>query len=337
MITNNQHFKSLMAPYTEAMYNFSLDTLVRISQDLFHPAASINFCVPFDSMTGASTLLENVYEPLSKAVPDLERRDTIAVAGEDGQGQQWVGYCGYYTGLFNAPWLGIPATGQQMHMRFHEFYRFEDNKVVEVQAIWDLPELMMQANAWPMSPSLGREWHVPAPKTQDGIQEREEDPALTQQSHQLVEAMLKSLGKYAEGGVDAMQLEQYWHPKASWYGPSGIGTGRGIRGFRQVHQRAFLQGMPDRNGDPDNGHLFSQNNYVAFTGWPGMHMTISEDGWLGIPPVNKRITMRSLDFWRNEKGMIRENWVLIDLLHVYRQIGVDVLARLRQLVDNKRC
>jgi len=38
--------------------------------------------------------------------------------------------------------------------------------------------------------------------------------------------------------------------------------------------------------------------------------------------------MRSLDFWRVENGLIRENWVLVDLLDIYRQIGIDVFARL---------
>jgi hypothetical protein len=28
--------------------------------------------------------------------------------------------------------------------------------------------------------------------------------------------------------------------------------------------------------------------------------------------------------------LIRENWVLVDLLHVYHQIGVDVFARMRE-------
>ncbi|GIT70283.1 MAG: hypothetical protein Ct9H300mP28_00970 [Pseudomonadota bacterium] len=32
-----------------------------------------------------------------------------------------------------------------------------------------IPEVMMQAGAWPMAPSLGREWHVPGPATQDGV------------------------------------------------------------------------------------------------------------------------------------------------------------------------
>ncbi|MEZ4631907.1 MAG: hypothetical protein R2880_14570 [Deinococcales bacterium] len=49
-----------------------------------------------------------------------------------------------------------------------------------------------------------------------------------------------------------------------------------------------------------------------------------------IAPSDKAITMRSLDFWRCEKGYIRENWVLVDLLHVYHQLGVNVFERMRE-------
>ena len=59
-------------------------------------------------------------------------------------------------------------------------------------------------------------------------------------------------------------------------------------------------------------------------------MSISADGWLGIAPSSQQITMHSLDFWRVENGLIRENWVLIDLLDVYNQIGVDVFARMKE-------
>ena len=45
-----------------------------------------------------------------------------------------------------------------------------------------------------------------------------------------------------------------------------------------------------------------------------------------------KITMRSLDFRRCENGLIRENRVLVDLLHVYEQIGVDMLARMREFI-----
>lgn len=62
-------------------------------------------------------------------------------------------------------------------------------------------------------------------------------------------------------------------------------------------------------------------------------MTVSGDGWLGINPDGSKITMRSLDFWRVEKGRIKENWVLIDMLHVWAQLGVDVLARAAELTS----
>ena len=61
-----------------------------------------------------------------------------------------------------------------------------------------------------------------------------------------------------------------------------------------------------------------------------MIQTISHDGWLGLPPLGQEIMLRSLDFWRIEDGLIRENWVLVDLLDMYHQIGVDVFARLRE-------
>ena len=144
--------------------------------------------------------------------------------------------------------------------------------------------------------------------------------------------MLLGLGRFASGGVEAMRLGDYWHPRCNWYGPSGIGTGRGIAGFRNWHQIPFLNAMPDRKGSTASGrgYHFADGDYVAFTGWPGMEMTISGDGFLGIAPSGQKISMRSLDFWRCENGLIRENWVLVDLLHVYQQIGVDVFARLRE-------
>jgi hypothetical protein len=41
--------------------------------------------------------------------------------------------------------------------------------------------------------------------------------------------------------------------------------------------------------------------------------------------------MASLDLWRCENGRIRENWVMIDILDVWQQLGVDVLERMREV------
>jgi hypothetical protein len=91
--------------------------------------------------------------------------------------------------------------------------------------------------------------------------------------------------------------------------------------------------MPDRKLDALGdlmSHWIGQGAYVAETGWPNMRLTLTGDGWLGIPPVGREVLLRSLDFWRLENGLIRENWVLVDLLDLYAQLGVDVLGRMRE-------
>ena len=155
-----------------------------------------------------------------------------------------------------------------------------------------------------------------------------------QATHDHVVAMLEDLCRHpADPDPKVMQLETYWHPSFNWYGPAGIGTARGMSGFRNWHQIPFLGGMPDRKLDEMGAltsHWFGQGNYICETGWPNMRLTLSEDGWMGIAPVGKEVLLRSLDFWRMEDGLIRENWVLVDLLDLYSQIGVDVLGRMRE-------
>ncbi len=314
-----------LQPLRAALYDFEPKPVRAALEAAFAPDAAIQLCHPFETLNGPQDYFDTALAPLYAAWPDLERRETIVIESEIHSGH-WIGCCGYYTGTFAKPWLGMPATGHQSVMRFHEFFRIEHGRIVEMQALWDLPEVMMQAGVWPMSPSLGREWHVPGPATQDGLR------ITGNGAHALrvVGDMLTALGRSKEHGLAGMDLPRYWHPRASWYGPSGIGTGRGISGFRNWHQIPFLNAMPNRVGDPAGGHFFAQGDYVGFTAWPGMSATITGDGWLGIAPSGQQITLRSLDFWRVENGLIRENWVLVDLLHVYAQIGVDVLARMRE-------
>jgi predicted ester cyclase len=315
-----------------AMYDFSEDGVREALNRLLAPGAQVRLCHPFGDMD-ASTFYDTGYAGLFRAVPDLERRDTIVVAGTDGHGADWVGCGGYYTGIFAAPWLDIPPTGHQVAMRFHEFFRLENERVVEIQAIWDIPEVMMQASAWPLAPSLGREWHVPGPASLDGLVPGPYDEAAAAATRDLVVGMLSAMVRHpSQGGPEVMELDRYWHPRMNWYGPAGIGTARGIRGFRNWHQIPFLSAMPDRGQYPEQTrpHHFADRSYAAVTGWPDMVQTLSGSGWLGIAPAGRRIEMRSLDFWRVEDGMIRENWVLIDLLHVYDQIGIDGFARLRE-------
>ncbi|MEN0000370.1 MAG: ester cyclase [Pseudomonadota bacterium] len=323
-----KQIQNFLAPLTAA---FERDGVRPALAQIMAPDALVQLCHPFGTVTGPDAFYDACFAPLLAAMPDVERRDMILMNGVTPEGQLWVGAMGNYLGTFNAPFLDIPPTGHIAHMRYHEFFRIEDGQIVEVQAIWDIPELMMQAGAWPMAPQLGRLLMTPAPMTADGIWPEGDGGA----AHDHVVAMLVDLCKHpADPDPAVMRLEHYWHPKMNWYGPCGIGSARGMAGFRHWHQKPFLRAMPDRKLDAMGdlmSHWFASGDYVGETGWPNMRLTLSGDGWMGIAPSDKEVLLRSLDFWRvDDVGLIRENWVLVDLLDLYRQIGVDVFARMRE-------
>jgi len=333
MISKN---KQLISQFRAALYDCDTAQLKTQLQDVFAPDCEIHLTFPFEDLTGPVELYERVYQPLLAAFPDVERRDFIVTAGETSN-TQWVGCAGHYLGVFEQPWLDIPPTLHVAAMRYHEFFRIEDERIVEMQAIWDIPQLMMQANAWPLAPSLGVEWLVPGPATQDGLNITP-DLNAAEASMNIVIDMLTDMGKHPlSGGPEVMQLEKYWHPKMLWYGPAGIGSIRQVAGFRNWHQKPFLSAMPDRHGAVTKADIFfADGNYVATTGWPNMQMTLNGSGWLGIAPPSKELIMCSLDFWRIENELIRENWVLVDLLSIYDQIGVDVFARMREVTHARQ-
>jgi predicted ester cyclase len=327
----HQRNKNLVGRLRAALYDCDQEALRGQLRKVFAFDAEIHLAFPFEDLEGPDGLFEIAYRPLLMALPDLERRDFILMAGSANE-TNWVGCGGHYMGVFERHWLDIPPTQHPVAMRYHEFYRIEGGQIVEMQALWDIPQVMMEANAWPMTPSLGVEWVIPGPAGQDGILTAPYDRAKAEASVQLVMDMVMGLRRSPQG-FEAMEMERYWHPKMNWYGPAGIGTARRLSGFQNWHQYPFLRAMPDRRAVLENGFMFGDGDYVGFTAWPGMRMTLSGDGWLGIAPANQELTMRSLDFWRCENGLLRENWVLVDLLSVYDQLGVDVFARMRELTD----
>lgn len=322
--------KDLIKPFQAAMSEVSEAGVRAAMADIFAPDATLHMCAPFGDLTGPEAYFTTCIQPLLTAMPDLERRDMIVMAGTTPEGQDWVGCMGNYMGTFTAPFLDIPPTGHLAHMRYHEFFQITEGKITQVQAIWDIPELMMQARAWPMAPQLGAYLCTPAPQTCDGLAVTGDGQAALDH----VIAMLTALCRYpADPDPAVMELDIYWNPRFNWYGPAGIGTGRGISGFRNWHQIPFLRAMPDRKLDAMGdlmSHWVGEGNYVCETGWPNMRLTLSDDGWMGIAPVGREVLLRSLDFWRIENGKIRENWVLVDLLDLYAQVGIDVFARLRE-------
>jgi predicted ester cyclase len=59
-------------------------------------------------------------------------------------------------------------------------------------------------------------------------------------------------------------------------------------------------------------------------------------GFCGMPATGKPVFMRVMDFYLHHEGRVRENWGPLDMLDVFRQMGVDLLGRMRLLLDRRR-
>ena len=218
-----------------ALHDFEPDAVKARLSGLFQPNVRIHLAHPFETLNNHAELFDSALLPLFEAIPDLERRETIAVAGRSVIGNDWVGCAGYYTGTFRWPWLEIPPTGHMVSMRFHGFFRMEGRRVAEMQALWDIPEVMMRAGAWPMSPSLGREWHVPGPATQDGLAISAEDRQRTQRSLTLVSDMLAALGRCRQWRGRGQASRRLWASALQLVRPVGD---RRLPGIRRIPQMA---------------------------------------------------------------------------------------------------
>ena len=73
--------KGFVAPLLSALREGGAAAVERAVKEAFAPGAAIRLCHPFQDMVGPGELLERVYAPLFAAMPDLERRDFIVMAG----------------------------------------------------------------------------------------------------------------------------------------------------------------------------------------------------------------------------------------------------------------
>lgn len=330
-IANKQRIIDIM----QALTNVPVHDLPDVLRDSYHPQAQVNVTHPINEITGLNTVLERLWAPLRAAIPDVERRDDI-VAGGIYRGAEWVGCTGHYIGTFCQDWLGIPATQGVVNVRYSEAHELRDGKIATSYIFIDFMDVMRQAGYWPIAPSLGREMHWLPPMTHDGVILTPQDGARSQHTIETILRMHSALGYYngtppTRAVLDEMEMVKHWHPNFMWYGPAGIGSTRGLRGFEDYHQIPFLMAFPDRGGS-EQGHFIriGDGHYAVTGGWGYLQATHTGTGFLGMPPTGKRIHMRVMDFYRCDSETIVENWVPIDIPHILMQMGVDVFGRMCQ-------
>ena len=293
-----------------------------LTELLYTPDCNFHVGAPVDHCAGTAVIIERFWQPLVRAFPDLERRTDILLSGQFKDGN-WFGSSGYFVGHFENDLYGLKASGRPHFLRYGWFDRVVGDKVVESYVLLDVTRLMIETDQWPPRPQLGENWS-PAPATQDGISFAVADPAESNKSLNLVEAMIAGLMSYDGKSLSSMGMKRFWTPQFQWYGPGGIGSARGHADYERAHQGPFLRAFPDRIGGNHKCRI-GEGAYVASTGWPSINATHLGDDWIGIPATGKRITQRIMDFWRREDDMLVENWVFIDMVDLIGQFGIDLL------------
>jgi hypothetical protein len=318
--------------------------------DLARPDTTWRVAHPINALASNAAAAASAYGPLKAAMPDLERRDVIFVGGTY-QGRTYLAAVGHYCGTMHNDWLGIPATNQPMYLRYGEVYEVDtEGRVIVATLLWDVLDVMRQAGVWPLAPMLGSSEMWPGPFTADGVRL---DPSNGAQSRASITQTIAMHGTLAEhddranlsrASLNAMPQREHWHSKMMWYGPAGIGTTRGLDGFVTGHQLPFRIAFHRPQGTfaevsaertrRGAGHYIriGDGPYSVTGGWPSVYAVHNGSGFCGLPATGKPVFMRVMDFYLHHEGLIRENWVPLDMLDLLQQMGFDALARMREVL-----
>lgn len=312
-----------------SLFTAAEQDLAGLSATLFAPDAQVHASDPVGLMRGPEAIAAGLVTPIRAAFSAPRRRDLMVIGGENRRdyGGDWVASVTHVTGLFTAPLWGIAPSGKLSYLRIGEFWRVENGQIAEARIIIDLLDLLHQCGRWPLAEAhYGAPITFPAPATQDGLCPT--DRANGAASLDVVERMLGALHVYdpdsfgSDGQVGAGGT---WAPDFAWYGSGGIGSTVTWPGFVDHHRAQFLDAFPDRQGGNHYCRI-GDGDYAAVSGWPSMTMT-HRATYLGVPATDRALTLRVMDFYRCEGGLIAENWVLLDYIDLLRQMGVDVIAQ----------
>ena len=331
-ILNKKKIRNLLKKISESKDS----DLSQNIKNAYHENAEIYAFHPVNHIKGIDEIINTLWKPLLNSFPDLERRDNLIIGGSF-QDRVYVSTVGHLTGTFVNPWLGVPSNGKTIHLRICEVHQIENEKIINSHVLIDIMDFIRQAGYWPINSSLGIEEMWPGPITGDGTTFENLDPDLSARTLDQGLTMQRSLDIKPETETGATKdsvrqklinhpQKDYWHPKMMWYGPCGIGTARGLKGFIEHHQLPFRLTFKERNYWKIGHYIeIGDGNYSMTGGWHSIQATHGSSDWLGYEPTNKLVTMRVMDFYLHNEGLIRENWVPIDIVHILFQLEIDVL------------
>ncbi len=332
----NQKNKDLVWSYWDSLEHCPAGALAAELQRFLDPEAVWHGPDPLNDLVGSEAVGEKFWQPMRRSFADLTRQIHLFFGGRsngriDGQGdgRMWVCGTGLFHGRFASDYLGIPATGQPVAIRWGEFCCLDDGQIIESFFLLDLVDLMRQAGAHVLPPGRGKDGVYPPPQANDGILRDAQDRQETDYSLDHIRRFIfDGLNAYDQSKLASMGMADFFHPDVRWYGPGGIGACLGFTEFEDLHQRHWLRAFPDRRVQ-DLDALIAEGHYSGAPGWAGVRATHAGD-YLGCPATGRSVAVNGLDFWKRDGDRYVENWVFVDMIHLFRQLGIDLLERQEQ-------
>lgn len=328
---NFQPEKALVRAHYDALAKATPDTVAAVLAERTSADWHWRGMHPFYEQYGAAAVAQSFWSPFLTAMTKVQRRQDIFIAGcneIDGFQSVWVISMGHLMGLFDAPFQGIKPNQRIAMLRYAEFNRVENGKIVETALFCDLIHLMTQAGQYPLPPQTGMHLVQPGPATHDGLLYADAPPAEGDKTLALINTMIGDINTHQIYATPQEELAQCWHDDMLWWGPEGIGATYTIDRYVTQHQRPFRTQIKDR---VFNGHVcrMAEGSFGGFFGWANLTVT-NAGGYLGMP-AGTPAEMRVVDLYRRDGDKLAENWIFIDILHFLAMQGNDVLGRMRAL------
>ena len=327
---NFQAEKALVRAFHDALDASTPDTIEQAMSQFVAPDWHWRGMHPFHEQNGPAAVAGVFWTPLRNALKRLQRRPDIFIAGLnqiDGFESVWVVEMGHLMGLFDQPWLGIRPTLRIAMLRYCEFNRVEDGRIVETAMFCDIPHLMMQAGQNPFPPQTGAMLVQPGPRTHTGLCYDKQDPARGEATLATINGMLGGMSARTRQEDPAARLALDWRDDMIWWGPAGIGAAYTIERYLRQHSFPFRDALSE--GYRFNGHIakIAESDFGGFFGWANLTVR-NAGGYLGMTGGPGPADMRVIDMYRVEDGKLAENWIFIDILHFLNMQGLDVLKRM---------
>ena len=333
-MTNFQSEKQIVRNLYERLETVRVDQIDTVLQSTVTDDYLWRGFHPFNEIRGGEAVANQFWAPLISALTSMQRRMDIFFAGVnslDGLEGVWVVSMGHLMGLFDKAWLGIQPTGKMVMLRYCEFNRLADDKIIETAMYFDIPHLMMQAGLRPFPTQTGEHIVQPGPMTHDGLLFEPQPLAEGDLTLAAINAMISDLGQWDSGLPLEDELRRTWDENMTWWGPAGIGSIYSIERYAKQHAGPFRAAFTKRS---KTKHIcrMAEGHYGGFFGWPNFSATLS-GRFMGMPATGLMGEFRVIDIYRRKTDKLVENWVFIDILHFWKMQGLDILGQMEEPIS----